>query len=304
MTRPIAAVMPLTRGAAVGVAAPGFAVDPAALRAGMGELRARGFRVREGRHLLDRHGYFAGDDEARAEDLEALLLDPELGGVWFARGGYGTARLLDRLPWRRLRRRSLTLVGYSDLTALFAAASRRAPRLRCLHGPVVAELGDERAFDRRSLAAALAGRVQDKRLTRAQVLAPGRARGRLAGGNLTVLVHTLGTPWEPDLHGAVLCLEEVGEEAYRVDRLLAHLRAAGALSSVAAVLLGQLTVPPTKRRFPPDRPIDDVLREALLPLGVPVVRGLSFGHVAGKWTLPLGGQAELDTEARRLRLGP
>jgi len=115
------------------------------------------------------------------------------------------------------------------------------------------------------------------------------------GGNLTVLCHLLGTPHMPNLKGAILFLEETGEEAYRVDRLFQHLVMSGALAGVRAVVLGAFHVPETARAFPGDRDLDAVLRDHLLPLKVPVVSGVPSGHGAGKWTLPLGGIATLDT---------
>jgi len=132
----------------------------------------------------------------------------------------------------------------------------------------------------------------------------GRARGRLMGGNLTVLCHLLGTPHFPDLRGAVLFLEETGEETYRVDRLLQHLRMSGALARIRAVLLGHFHAPPTARAFPGDRELDSVLRDHLLPLNVPVVRGVPSGHGPGKWTLPLGGTAAIDTKAGFMTFDP
>jgi muramoyltetrapeptide carboxypeptidase len=292
----------LEPGATVGVVATGFAVRPPALRSGVRRLERMGYRVALGEHVLARCGYLAGDDDARAADLCAMLSDPDVAAVWFARGGYGTARLLDRIPWRRLARRPKLLVGYSDLTALFGAIAGRSAG-RCLYGPVVAELGQESAYDRSSLERLLAGLPVKLRIRRAQVLAHGRARGRLLGGNLTVLAHLLGTPHAPDLRGAVLFLEDVGEETYRIDRALTQLAAAGALRGVAGVLLGSF-LPPPRRAFPPDRVLDDVLGERFLPFGVPVIRDVPAGHVAGKWTLPLGGIAEIDTAAGQVRLLP
>ena len=270
----------------------GFAVRRKSLDAGVGRLERMGFRVRLGEGVLAREGYLAGDDERRASDLEAMLDDPEVRAVWFARGGYGTARILERIPWSKLRRRPKLLIGYSDLTALFTAAIARAD-LVCLYGPVVVELGDDDAYHPSSLRRALKGETTTLRFAKRQVLAGGRARGRLLGGNLTVFNHLWGTRFQPDLRGSVLFLEEVGEEIYRVDRMLTQMRQAGAFKDLAAVLLGELAVP-ARRRFPPDRPLDELLRETFLPLGVPVICGLPAGHLPGKWTLPLGGVADVD----------
>ncbi len=292
----------LERGDTVAVVSPGFAVRRRPLAAGLAALRRMGFRVVTGEHVLDRAGYLAGSDEQRAADLDAVIRDAGVDAIWFARGGYGAARLLERVDWRALRRSGKPLIGYSDVTALFAAALSRTA-CPCLYGPVVSELGDPAAFHRPSLRAALRGEALTQRLRPRQVLAPGRARGPLAGGNLTVLSHLWGTRWAPDLRDAVLFLEDVGEETYRLDRMLTQLRSTGALARVRGVLLGGL-VPAPRRRFPPDRDLGELLRETFLPLGVPVVTGLPAGHVRHKRTLPLGGRTEIDTAARRVRFHP
>jgi len=293
----------LDRGDTVGVVAPGFAVRRAPVEEGAARLRRMGFRVVFGEHLFARHGYFAGDDDARAADLRAMIVDPEVRAIWFARGGYGTARILDRIPWRTLKRRPKLFIGYSDVTALLCAAVQRTGQVS-LHGPFVSELGRREAYHAPSLRRALAGEGTVLRLRAGQVLAGGKARGRLLGGNLTVLAHAQGTRYAPDLRGCVLLLEEVGEEAYRIDRALHHLEMAGAFRDLAGVLVGESPVPRTGRSFPPDRDLVDVLEERLAPLGVPVVYGLPAGHVAGKHTLPLGGTVRLDTSAREVRFQP
>ena len=264
---------------------------PERLHAGVAALESMGFRVRVGAHALDGDGYLAGSDAVRLAELQQALDAPDSACVWFARGGYGMARLLDRV---RPGHRKL-LVGHSDLTVLLHLAA--ASGARSLHGPFVSELGNGEAFHAPSLEAALAGRPVVLPFSREQVLVPGRAEGRLAGGNLTVLAHALGTSFAPETRGAVLLLEDVGEETYRLDRLLHHLRLAGVFDGVRAVLLGSLDAPPTRRPFPPDRDLADVLREVLFPLGVPVVRGLPLGHLPGKWTVPVLGRTRVDTEA-------
>jgi len=288
----------LNAGDTIGVVAPGFAVPGDQLKRGLAALRAMGFEPRVGAHVTARHGYLAGDDEARSADLCQMLNDPDVRAVWFARGGFGTARLLDRLPWSKLERRPKPLIGYSDVTALFAPYVERTGQ-PCLYGPVVTELGRREAFHAPSLRRLLAGESLALGFPPSGVLVPGRASGRLAGGNLSVLSHLLGTPFAPRFRGAILLLEETGEETYRIDRMLTQLGQSGALDGVAAVVLGAMVVP-ARRRFPPDRRLHDVLRDHLAPLGVPVVRGLPVGHRPGKWTLPLGAMARLDTEARRL----
>jgi muramoyltetrapeptide carboxypeptidase len=261
----------------VGVVATGFAVDPSRTRAGMRRIAEMGFRVVEGAHLFERH--------------------------WFARGGYGTARILERVPFRLLEQRPRVLVGYSDVTALFGAVLRRTGQ-SCLYGPVVAELGERGSHHAASLRELLAGREVTMPFRARQVRVAGRARGTLVGGNLTVLAHLWGTRYRPSLHGAVLLFEDIGEETYRLDRLLTQLRLSGALAGLSGVLVGHMAIPPTRRRHPPDRPWEELLLETFSPLGIPVVVDLPVGHRPGKWTVPLGGLAEIDTRARTLRLSP
>ena len=293
----------LAREDRVAVVATGFAARPEAIDAGLSWLSRRGMIPVPGRHLRSVDGYLAGSDADRAGDLDAAVRDPSIAAVWFARGGYGTARILDRFDLERLVRRPKLLVGYSDLTALFSALLARASTV-CLHAPGVAELGDRRAFHGPSLLAMLAGQSTRRRIVSRDVLRAGRARGRLIGGNLTVLCHLLGTRHMPDLKGAVLFLEEIGEEAYRIDRLFQHLKMSGVLAGVSAVILGNFHVPKTTRVFPGDRDVGAVLRDHLLPLRVPVVSGMPSGHGPGKWSLPLGGLASVDTKAGLMTFDP
>jgi muramoyltetrapeptide carboxypeptidase len=293
----------LEAGDRIGVISPGFAVRPSLLRAGVAALRRMGFDARVGRHAAGRDGYLAGTDRERAADLNRFLADRSVRAIWCARGGYGALRILDRVDWPLLSRDPKPLLGYSDATALFAMALR-GPRQLCFHAPLVAELGDPAAWDRRSLEALLAGESVLLRVPRAGVLVEGRAEGRLVGGNLTTLAHLLGTSAAPSFDRGILFLEEIGEESYRVDRMLAHLSLAGVFERVAGVLVGSVAAPRTRRAFPPDRPVRRVLEEHLGSLGVPVVLGLRAGHVSGKRTLPLGGLARIDTRTRSIELIP
>ena len=290
---------PLLEGESIGVVASGFAVRRPAVRAGIERLTALGFRVITGSRLFARDGYFAGSDRERAADLNRMFRHRTLRCIWFARGGYGTARLLPLLDWDALAERPKLLIGYSDVTALFArvVGDGLAP---CVYGPMVGELADDAAFDASSLAGALCGEPVEIKFSPSRVLRHGRAAGPLMGGNLSVLAHLLGTPYAPRLAGAILLLEDAGEEVYRLDRLLTHLALAGAFDGLAAVALGRFVVPETRRSYPPDRPFKTVLRELFAARGIPVVTDLPFGHIPRKYSLPLGALAELDTRRGRL----
>jgi muramoyltetrapeptide carboxypeptidase len=294
--------LPLKKGARIGVVSPGFAVRPRALRAGLRWLESLGFKPQLAPHALEQSGYLAGDDLARGDDLEQMLADPEIDCVWFSRGGYGTARLLDRIPWRAFKRHPKTIVGYSDATALICCAAQRSGAT-AIHGPMVSELGESGRYHRPSLMRLLQGKAFERRIGARSVLSPGHARGELVGGNLTVLTHLLGTRHFPRLDDRILFLEEVGEPVYRIDRLLTQWAQAGLLGRPAGIILGSFTIAP-RRAFPPDRPLRAVLRERFVDLGIPVIDGFPAGHRRGNWSLPIGGTAEIDSNLGLLRMEP
>ena len=292
----------LTRDQIVSVVATGFAAKRRDLQRGVRALESMGYRVLLGEHVHERDGYLAGNDFARLDDLLGSLDRPDIAAIWFARGGYGTTRLLQYLKPKHLRRSRPSLIGYSDLTALFAAALKQTDR-RCLYGPVVTELGDPDSFNATSLRAALAGRPQRWRVAQRQFWCAGSAEGRLLGGNLTVLNALAGTPYQPSMKDAVLLLEDVGEPTYRVDRMLTQMRDAGYFRGLRGVLLGSM-VAPKRKRFPPDRDLRDVIVECFEPLEIPVVAELPIGHLPDKRTVPLGAPVQLDGAARRLIFDP
>jgi muramoyltetrapeptide carboxypeptidase len=260
-----------------------------------------------GRH----YGYLAGTDRERLEELNAALADPAIDAVWCIRGGYGTTRILHQVDFAALARRPKALVGYSDITALLIGAVVRAGVV-AFHGPVAraAMPAFSRAHFERVLARAEpAGRlgrlpqpdVLLPRENRIVTLAGGTAEGPLFGGNLSLLQCLLGTPFCPDLDGAILFLEDVGEDLYRVDRMLAHLRAAGALDRLAGVAVGRFTEL-ERRGADGALGLEEVLETYLLPLGIPVAHGFPVGHIDDQWTLPLGVRARLDADAGDLEL--
>jgi len=251
-----------------------------------------------------RHGYLAGTDEERLRDLNAALRDPAIDAIWCLRGGYGVTRILDRVDYRALAARPRPVIGYSDITALLAAI-RQETGLVCFHGPT-ARSGltpfSRRHFERILQHDSAPGRLDRlpppegvlvPRQSRIVSLRAGVAEGPLAGGNLTLLQCLTGTKYFPDLEGAILFLEDVGEDLYRVDRMLAHLRLAGVLAEVAGVIVGQFT---EMKRGMQDGALgfDEVLATYLLPLGVPVAYGFPIGHLDDQWTMPVGVKARLD----------
>ncbi len=263
-------------------------------------------------HAGGRHGYLAGTDEERLDDLNAALRDPVLDAIWCLRGGYGVTRILDQVDFAAMAARPRVIIGYSDITALLLAAWRHTG-LITFHGPMArAPLTSfSRGHQSRVLASAeVPGRlgrlplpddVLVPRSPRIVTIRGGKAEGRLIGGNLTLVQCLIGTRHLPDFDGAILFLEEVNEDLYRIDRMLAHLRMAGVLDRVAGVVVGQVTEL-IKRGADGSMGYDEILATYLEPLGVPVAYGFPFGHVDDQWTLPVGVMARLDASAGELEL--
>jgi len=285
----------LRPGDRIGVVAPAGPPRRRALEAGIAVLEGRGFQVVRGRHLFDRQAYLAGSDADRLADLNGMLRDPGLRAVWFARGGYGLHRIIRGVDLAALRRAPKALIGYSDLTVVQAAAWRRLG-LGCFQGPMVAELADRRAYHAGSLWRALAGGTVRVRFGRRSVMRPGRAAGPLVGGCLSLLAALVGTPYEPPLDGAILFWEEVNEEPFRLDRMLAHLRLSGRLDRLAGMVVGTLPGCRARRRANA-MPLAAILATHLAGTDYPVVTGIPAGHGPRKITLPIGFPARLDTRS-------
>jgi muramoyltetrapeptide carboxypeptidase len=295
----------LRPGDVVTLISPSGPVPPERIGPGVELLTGWGLKVRLGTHVYARLGYFAGDDALRAADLNAAFADPAVRGVISTRGGYGAQRMVDAIDMAAVRRDPKVVVGFSDITAVQLALWRGA-RLATLHGPCGA-WRDERtpALSAESLRAAMMGTEpvvvkRDPAEETAAVTVPGTARGTLIGGNLCLLTSSVGTPDMPDLTGAILLLEDVDEPPYKVDRMLTHLRRAGALRGVAGVAVGQFT------NCADDWPVTvaDVLRDRLGDLGVPVLGGLPIGHGQGQVTVPVGTPATMDVAAGVLTVDP
>ena len=303
----------LARGQRVALVAPaGPLLDRDDLHRAEALCRALDYVPVLGAHAGGRHGYLAGTDDDRLADLNQAIADPSIDAIWCIRGGYGVTRILDRVAFEPLRDRPKVIVGYSDITALLLAATRHAG-LVTFHGPTARApmpAFSRFHFERVLASAEAAGRLgrlpepagvlvpKDNRIL---TIRPGVAEGPLLGGNLSLLQCLVGTPHWPGLDGAILFLEDVGEDLYRVDRMLAHLRAAGVLAGLAGVAVGRFT---QLQRHMSDGAFgfDEVLATYFEPLGVPVAFGFPVGHIDDQWTLPLGVRARLDAAAGELEL--
>ena len=288
------AVLP---GEALAVAAPASPISREAWEAGVGILKGWGFTVLSGPEVFHARPWGEETDRDRARRLQEIWHDPEVRGITGARGGYGSLKLLEHLDFKALKANPKRLFGFSDLTNLLLTLNQRA-RLVTFHGPTVAHLPQLTEAARESFYKWLTSpgprEVEFSGLT---PLHSGQGSGPLMGGNLTTLCHLLGTPFAPDFSGCLLFLEDHNEALYRLDRLLTHLRLAGALAGVQGVVLGAFThCGGTREHFL------EMAALALAPLKVPVLAGLPLGHQPENHTLPLGAWARVDAGAGRLIL--
>jgi muramoyltetrapeptide carboxypeptidase len=305
----------LRAGDTVGIVCPSFATwDPDQIDVAVESLAVLGFKSKLGRHLLDRRGYFAGRDEDRAADLNAMFADPEVKAIHALRGGWGAARVLPHLDFGAIARHPKILQGYSDITALLLAIHAKTG-LVTFHGPVGASQWNpfNVAWMRRVLIDAEAPTFQNVKETgdnltqvewRTRSLVPGKARGRLLGGNLTVLTAIIGSGYLPEWDGAILFIEDVEEAPYRIDRMLTQMALAGILRKVGGVVFGYCTDCKPGDSYG-SLTINDVLTDHLVPLGVPCLQGAMIGHIDRQFTLPVGLDVELDAAAGNMQmLGP
>ncbi|MGW2647535.1 S66 peptidase family protein [Streptomyces sp. NPDC001393] len=292
----------LAPGARVAVVAPSGPVPEERLQAGLDVLRGWDLDPVVAPHVLDRHGefdYLAGRDADRAADFQNAWCDPSVAAVLCARGGYGAQRMIDLLDWDALRAAGpKVFVGFSDITVLHEAFATRLG-LATLHGPVAAGVDfikNARAQEHLRDTLFAPERVRTI-VSGGRAMVPGRARGVTLGGCLSLLAAELGTPHaRTSAAGGLLCLEDVGEKTYRLDRYLTQLLRGGWLEGVRGVLLGSWA------RCPDYAEVGPLLADRLGGLGVPVAEEFGFGHCAGALTIPFGVSAELDAETGTLTL--
>jgi muramoyltetrapeptide carboxypeptidase len=265
---------PIAPGAVVAIVAPSGPAPREELFRGLAWLRTR-YELSIDQRVLERTGYLAGSDEARAAVLARAMLDPRVDAIVCARGGYGAMRILDALPWDEFGRRPKLIVGFSDVTALHLALSARG--IRSIHGPNVTGLGREiSAAERISLLDAL----EDRPLPpwrELEVVVEGEARGPLVGGNLA-LVDAMAASGRLSIpRGAILALEDVGERPYRIDRMLTSLLLSGLVARLGGIVFGSFT---DCSPGPDGVGAEDVVRERTRDLPIPVVIRAPFGHGA------------------------
>jgi len=263
-------------------------------------LERLGYRVQVGQHAMNQVGYLAGTDEERAADLNTMLKNKSVRAVMAIRGGYGTPRILDRVDYAALRRDPKIIVGYSDLTALLLAVFRKTS-LVTFSGPMAGvEMWNsidpftEEHFWRIITSVSRIGRLKNPDDEPLRGRGKGRASGHLLGGNFSLLISLMGTPFSPSYRGSILFLEDVDEAPHRVDRMFAQLRHAGVLNNISALVLGRFTDCQPTDPSKPFLSIEQVLSEVESSAGIPVLSNFQYGHIPRKLTVPIGIRAVVD----------
>ena len=298
---------PVKQGGTIGVLAPAFPADPDKIEKGITYLKGKGFTVKRGKSLTAQHLYFSGSDELRVQDLHDFFADPEIDMIICARGGWGTLRLLDQLDYRLIAQNPKPLVGYSDITTLQLAILKRAG-LPSLSGPMVAVemAGNMLPFTEQHFWQQVFNPQPYYHFSfvseATEIWHEGQISGPLIGGCLSMLAHQLGTPFMPDLEGAVLFLEDVGEAPYKIDRYLAQLKQAGIFNQISGLLLGQFLDCVDDNESRKSIPLEVILKDYFAQSSYPVVYNFPYGHGARKFTMPIGVQIELNTRQKWLKL--
>ena len=301
----------LKPGDTVALITPSSAVTDADFKKALQNMADLGLKTRVGKYATAVNGFLAGTDAQRLEDLHWAFSDKTIDAVWCIRGGYGLSRILPQIDYAMIKKNPKIFIGYSDITALHLAIHQNTG-LVTFHGPVATSTQSD--YTKKHAVNALMTPVVPERielspdnvakgtlLYKTQVITKGTARGRLIGGNLSLLTALAGTPYAlRNLKGKILFTEDVGEKPYRIDRMFTQLKQSVNLRELAGIALGVFSdcdAPDDKSQT-----VIDVIRDQLGSLGIPVLYGLSFGHIRDQFTLPVGVEAEMDTESLSVTL--
>lgn len=303
---------PIKKGDWVGLISPSAATaDRMEFTFAKEALEALGFKVKLGQNLKNRRGHLAGTDQERADDLNAMFSDPEIKAIVCIRGGSGAARILPLIDYEQIRKNPKPLMGYSDITALHCAIYAQTG-LISFHGPngtgswnsFNVDQFEQVFFEKTQV---LYQNEQSKggdlviKNNRIQTLTPGQASGPILGGNLTVLTALSGTPYYPDFKNAILYVEDIGEDPYRIDRMMSTLKLNGTLDTIAGFVFGQCSDCSPGGGYG-SLTVDQVLDDYVLPLDIPAYSGAMIGHIPKQFIIPNGARVQMDADQGSIQL--
>lgn len=303
----------LKKGDTIGLIAPGFAIAPEVLEQAKETLVKMGFIPFHTDRVLGNHGYFSNTDEERAADLNEIFANPKIDGVLCARGGYGCTRILHMIDYDIIRNNPKVFIGFSDITALLNAFYKKTG-LVTFHGPVGSTITDDYsiALLEKVVMQKKSDQVLENKIFPVNAefskpeydrynICPGKATGKLVGGSLTLVAATIGTPDEIDFTDAIVCLEDIEEAPYRIDRMLTQLIHSKTFHKAAGFALGVFKgcdSLPSLKTFT----LREVVMDRIAPLNKPAAYGLTFGHIDHNLTIPIGINASLDADKMELKL--
>lgn len=266
-------------------------------------LAKLGLKVKRGAHILDEYGYLAGKDRDRAADIQAMFADDSVKALLTLRGGWGCNRILPLLDYNLIRQNPKIIMGYSDITSLLLAIYARSGMVT-FHGPVGTSEWNQFSlgyFQRILFNGGAVKMVNPVRIS-GEAIAPGKATGRIVGGNLSVLTSMVGSPYLPDWNQTILFVEEIGEDIYRIDRMLTQLKIAGILDQIAGFIFAQCRNCTPGEDDDPSLTLPQVLSDIIKPLGIPAWYGSAIGHIPDKFTIPIGVPVEIDANNATIQM--
>lgn len=294
----------LLKGDTIGITGPAGAIyEPETIDRITTRLTELGFKYKLGKTLYERYGYLAGTDQMRADELMEFYKDSSVKAILTMRGGWGCARILDLLDYELISEHPKILMGFSDITSLVNAIHTKTGQVT-FHGPCGYSTWTDfsTGYVTKAIAVGAPFTMQnpDDFLDHLLTLSPGKAEGELVGGNITVMVSMIGTPYEPDWNNKILFLEETNEEPYRIDRMFWQMKQAGIFAKVKGIVFGSFNkcfAEEPEKSFT----LHEVLEQHFKGLSIPVYMGATFGHMSPKFTLPIGVMAELDADNFTIR---
>lgn len=298
----------LRQGSTIGLVAPSSPVRiEGGVERSIQSLEKQGFKVIQGESCGKKNGFLSGTDEERARDINNMFKDSRIEGVFCIRGGYGTPRILDKLDYDVIKANPKVFIGYSDITAIHIALNQKC-NLVTFHGPMAASdmIDGFNEFSRDSYLKAITftealGQLNNPEGIEIKSLVPGKAKGIIVGGNLSLIATTIGTPYEIDTKGKLLLIEDIGELTYSVDRMLTQLRLSGKFEDCEGIIMGDF-----KDCLPQyegsDQTLMEVFNDIIIETKKPTIYNFMAGHCTPKITVPLGVEAVLDADNCKLQI--
>ncbi|WP_299979632.1 LD-carboxypeptidase [Desulfobacula sp.] len=284
---------PLKSGDILGVCAPSARFDTEKLNKGIHVLKNLGFEVKVPEEIFKKKRYLAGDDVLRANVINKLFSDSDIDGIICARGGFGAMRILNHLNWNCIKQNPKPFIGFSDNTAILLSIIGETGN-SVIHGPNVVSFASapEKTID--SFYKTLMGSLDKIEVMDGQIIKPGKCTGVLKGGNISTISHLLGTKFQPDFKNTVLFLEDIGEPAYKIDRMLTQMKMAGLFNGIRGVITGAF------KKCDNDEYIEEILSEIFEEYNVPILSGLDSGHGKVNLSLCMGAYIKMDTISSRI----